>query len=81
MNFLGYNVSSSSSSVDLTDVKTEILPDVTNQRDIGSVTKRWRNGTFKNVTSDTFVNPTAIGTNVLLANGTTTPRGGVSTAT
>ena len=75
MNFLGFPQSSSSSSVDLTDVKTDILPDVTNLRDIGSVTKRWRNGTFKNVTSDTFVNPTAIGTNVLLANGTTAPMG------
>jgi hypothetical protein len=74
MNFLGFpqsSSSSSSSSVDLTDVKTDILPDITNLRDVGNSTKRWRNGTFKNVTSDTFATTTGTGAQYLMANGTT----------
>ena len=79
MNFLGFpqsSSSSSSSSVDLTDVKTDILPDITNLRDVGNNTKRWRNGAFKNLTCDTaiansFATPTGTGAQYLMANGTT----------
>lgn len=77
MNFLGMPCSqSSSSNVDLLNVMTDILPATTDLRDIGSGAKRWRDGTFKQMTSDKFINPTAPGSNVLLANGNTLAIGG-----
>ena len=78
MNFLGRACcdTGASSNVDLLNVMTDILPDTTDLRDIGSGAKRWRDGTFKQMTSDKFINPTAPGSNVLLANGSTLAIGG-----
>lgn len=75
MNYLGFP-SNGSGSTDLLNVDSDILPSVTDTYDIGRPAKRFRNGEFVEVISDSFVKNGGTNLQYLMADGSVTTSSG-----
>ena len=77
MDYLGFpSGSSSSSNTDLLNVNSDIVPVTTDIYDVGRPAKRFRNGEFVQVTSDSFVKNGGTNVQFLMADGSVTVASG-----
>ena len=77
MDYLGFpSGSSSSSNTDLLNVNSDIVPVTTDIYDVGRPAKRFRNGEFVQVTSDSFVRNGGTNVQFLMADGSVTVASG-----
>ena len=77
MNYLGYAIASAGGGgSDLTDVKSNIDPNITDTYDIGRSTKRWRTGEFRTLKANEYIVNGGTSQQYLMGDGSLTTGGG-----
>ncbi len=85
MNYLGYSIASAGGGggggSDLTDVKSNIDPNITDTYDIGRSTKRWRTGEFRTLKANEYIVNGGTSQQYLMGDGSLTTGGGTTDLT